>query len=140
MPQIFIMLSPFAQQKLADAKETSLFLEELDMEVSQCISAMWKVPYEDVATSVANLIYTRHEADVQVEVRYTAGEDEYDLGVPFDPTLEEQRKLVNVLEKGTANDLCSARHLTLSVWCKPYRISLFKTCEKLSSTGWRKPY
>ena len=46
------------------------------------------------------------EADLQIEVRYTAGEDEYGWGRPFDPTRAEQEKAAELIRMAVYNWLC----------------------------------
>jgi hypothetical protein len=124
MPQIFVMLSLYAQQQLADAKELSLFLDEVCETTTECVVQNWKVPKEDVAASAMGLLYSSMEADVQIEIRYTAGEDEYDRGEAFDPCPNDQM----LLNKAVLEELAKREHglgLTFSVWCKPYRRSKF---------------
>jgi hypothetical protein len=125
MPQIFVMLSPYAQQQLNDKKEVGLFLEELGTTVGAIVVKTWKVPMRDVVMSAINLVYSGGEADVQIEIRYTAGEDEYNIGSPFDPSIAEQQSLiVAILTAVVKREF--GHGLTFSVWCKPYRDSKFE--------------
>ena len=79
--------------------------------------------------------YIYNEANVQIEVGYTAGEDEYKQGKPFDPTMPEQEKVTNLINEAFTkflngnNSMVKLKklpHLSLSVWCQPYRKSAFK--------------
>lgn len=84
--------------------------------------------FNDVSYTAVQAIDMEGEADVQIEIRYTAGEDEYDRGEPFDPSKKEQEALAeNIREVFT--DHCinqGLRNLYLSVWFKPYYKGFFK--------------
>lgn len=43
----------------------------------------------DVVFTVLNVCYVIDEADVQVEIRYTAGEDEYEVGDKFNDSYKK---------------------------------------------------
>jgi len=128
MPQIFLMLSPQAQSKLGNTPDRAWgMLERLDRALSHLVITEWDVPKEDVACSAANLLYARGEADIQIEFRYTAGDDEYGTGKAFEPTKEQRGKLVDAALKA-AKELFQKYdyNLTCSAWPKPYKDSEFK--------------
>lgn len=84
--------------------------------------------FDDVAFTVLGTPrYTKGEADVQIEIRYTAGEDRYNQGKPFDPSMEEQKAVARSIGQAFAEFLKkrSIPSLSLSVWFKPYYNSLF---------------
>lgn len=83
---------------------------------------------DDVAfTACEPAFCTKGEADVQIEIRYTAGQDEYNRGKPFNPSLKEQQLLAERIHEVFDKFLGGHRlpHLSLSVWCKPYYNSDF---------------
>lgn len=117
MPQILVLLSPYAQTLLGRGR-----LEDLDAVMSDLVRDVFAVPKDDVAFSVMHLCHTRGEADVQVEVRYTAGEDEYGRGEIFDPPKEKREELCGRM-LGLAKSLLA---LSCSVWIQPIQGSSFK--------------
>lgn len=122
MPQIYIMLSPHAQDRLGDKAEE--FLKEADHVATKYVVSHWKVPPHDVACSGVNLVYTRNEACVQIELRYTTGTDIYKPGEVFDPTIEMQSELIERIMKDVA-PILAEHQLICSVWCKPHAKSKF---------------
>jgi hypothetical protein len=87
----------------------------------------------DTACTVINDVFTINEASIQIEIRYTAGEDEYDWGRPFDPTMEEQSVLTEAIKPvvdAFLAEKCDGLCLSLSVWCKPFYNSHFKMWKK----------
>lgn len=116
MPQIYLMIVPRAR---AAMNETTLQI--LDEKLSRVIAEMWMVPEDDIACSAEVLHYVRGEADLQIEVCYTAGADEYNWGRPFDPTEEEQWALARRMLEVAG----SVTKYTVSVWPKPVRESVF---------------
>ncbi len=78
----------------------------------------------DVAFTAVSAIATINEAPIQVEIRYTAGRDEYGQGKPFDPSEEEQELLASLI-MGVVQGLTLGKY-KVSVWCKPYHNSVFK--------------
>lgn len=118
MPQIFVMLSPKAQPVVNAA-----MCSKIDRLLTDTVAELWEVPRDDIAFSVAHLTYTRGEADVQIEYRYTAGKDEYDRGQPFDPSEGKQKLLVDATLAGTI--WLNEHGLTCSAWTKPFYKSEF---------------
>jgi len=124
MPQVYMIITTYAEDVLKEnisslASELISTVEtEFDLEDSG-----------DVALTIpAPVLYIKGEADVQIEIRYTAGEDEYDRGEPFDPSPKEQARLAWRIQKTFLNFLhCHhLTHLAVSVWCKPYHRSTFR--------------
>jgi len=124
MPQIYMIVTPHAKDVL---------MPGIDLLASNLILAVEKGfgidGLKDTAFTVpAPVLYIDGEKEVQIEIRYTAGEDEYDRGQPFDPSLEDQGKLAGFIEK-VFREFCDQHHLerlSLSVWCKPYYRSAFR--------------
>lgn len=87
----------------------------------------------DTAVTMLNDISTINEADIQIEIRYTAGHDEYGWGRPFDPTLDEQKLLAEAIQCAVDRFLEKENgkaDFSLSVWCKPYYNSHFQMWKK----------
>lgn len=124
MPQIFVMLSPKAQTALEFRMQE--MLEKLEQELSSLIARMWFVPGDDIAFSAINLLRVRNEADVQIEVRYTAGKIEYGRKDPFDPTHGDQADLSHYMIEAVYK-LFDKQKLSCSVWTKPYYKSAFQS-------------
>jgi hypothetical protein len=99
-------------------------LKYLDEQISQLIAMAWDVPANDISCSAENLFYARGEADLQVEIRYTAGTDEYGRGVPFDPTEEDRATLAEKIKDSVRIKIFSTE-FTLSVWIVPHYKSAF---------------
>jgi hypothetical protein len=116
------MLSPQAQERLGD--KVGEFLENADRAVTILVTSLWSVPPKDIVCSAVNLAYTRNEADVQIEVRYTVGLGIYKTNYVFDPNAEEQ----NTLVKGILRDIGEMflDEMICSVWIKPHSNSAFE--------------
>ena len=128
MPQIYMILSPKAQQ-VKGFTDTEMVIGGL----AGCL--VWVIEdilgiqgKKDVAFTAVPALYTNGEADVQIEIRYTAGEDEYDQGEPFDPSLATQNRLIDHIKRSFCAylDRIKLPKLSVSVWCKPYYKSRFK--------------
>ena len=130
MPQIYLKFAP----RVRDLATESL-IKTLDVALTLAVMEVWKVPQHDITVSAEHLIYARSEADVQIEIRYTAGEYEYDWGEPFDPTREEQESIA-VRMQGVAQEIMGESYaerelakgektlvippqFSVSVWTKP---------------------
>lgn len=124
MPQIYMIITHRARANLID--NISLLGSELISTVKEGFDLENK---KDIAFTVpAPVLYTKKEAEVQIEIRYTAGEDEYGQGRPFDPSLKDQERLVAQIQEVFRDFITDhgLPPLTLSVWCKPYYNSVFK--------------
>lgn len=86
---------------------------------------------DDVAFTAVPAIWTQGEKNIQIEIRYTAGKDEYHRGTPFDPSEEEQDKISDLVHAAFEEFLKKHKlpHVSLSVWCKPHYKSVFKAYE-----------
>jgi hypothetical protein len=120
MPQIFMMIAPLAQRKVQD--ET---LDNLGRALISDVEKVYGLEVErDVAFTALNLVHTIGEADIQIEIRYTVGTDEYEKGKIFDPPEEKKRELVDKIAR-TVIENPDLGFLTVSVWIKPVRESVF---------------
>lgn len=119
MPQIFMLVTEEVRNELGKEKilEVGKALIEL---VENNLGIRCK---DDVAFTAVSTIATISEADIQVEIRYTAGRDEYGQGKPFDPTLEEQRLLAFQIK--LSGRVMIPEKFSISVWCKPFYNSIF---------------
>ena len=124
MPQIYIIV----ESHVARVLMSQMHLLEPEL-VSAVEEGFGLEGLDDVALTIpAPAFYTKGEMDIQVEIRYTAGEDEYDRGEPFNPSLEKQELLnrrigvifLNFFHKHNLQDF------SISVWCKPYYNSAFE--------------
>ena len=119
-----MIITPHAKDVIMD--KISLLEPEITLAVEKWFDLTGE---DDVAFTVPKpVLYTKGEAEIQIEIRYTAGEDEYDRGRPFDPSLREQEGLSDQIRRIFVD--FSAEHLlellSLSVWCKPCYHSVFK--------------
>ncbi len=122
MPQIYLKIAPVAQSAM-----TQEVLKEIDEEFSERIWTLWSIPENDVAFSAENLIYTRGEADIQIEIRYTAGTDEYNKGELFDLDKGKQRLLSDSLGIVIKRILTQKNlSFSVSVWIKPSYHGIFR--------------
>jgi len=128
MPQIFVILglgtsSLFTDREADDLGRRLIPVVEKGFDIQKT---------KDTAFTAVRAVSTVGEADVQVEVRYTAGRDEYGRGKPFKPTLRAQQRLIDLIK---AEFMAFLRYhglpgYSLSVWCKPYCGGSFKMCKK----------
>jgi hypothetical protein len=116
------MLSPHAQDRLGNKADQ--FLGEVDQAATKYVVSLWKVPPHDVACSGVNLAYTRNEADVQIELRYTVGADIYKPGEVFDPSIAMESELIESIMQDVA-PIFAEYQMICSVWCKPHVNSKF---------------
>lgn len=120
------MYSPKAQDKFAllisELRKLAASISEI---TKPLIVANFEVPAEDIACSAVNLVYAEGEADVQIEIRYTAGIDMYRTGETFDPSTLVQHSLIqDVLHE--VGKYLEQYQMNCSVWTKPYRDSSFE--------------
>lgn len=126
MPQIYMILSPKADRFIG----SDGFLACLDERLSSAVANGFRIAgHDDVVFTAVVAKRTRGEADVQIEIRYTVGKDEYDMGHPFDPPPDVQifvGDLVNSAFNGTLQDNGLKERLSLSVFFWPNREGIFK--------------
>lgn len=124
MPQIYIKVSPVAVRTIGGAM--SDVLPSIDKIVTEAIMTEWGVPDDDIACSAETLLYVRGDAEVQIEIRYTAGDLEYKRAKAFDPSLGSQKGLVEKVMTQVGLLLQGHGSLSCSAWTKPYMKSVFK--------------
>lgn len=124
MPQIHVTIGPdvlnvFTKDKLETLEEILISVVEKGFDL---------VGLSDVSFTAVPALCIKGEKDVQIEVRYTAGKDEYDRGKPFDPSEEEKEKLAKSIKEHFSIFANSSlqRHMDSSVWCIPYYNTVFK--------------
>lgn len=128
MPQVYVIFGP-ATSGLLTVDE----INDLGKRLIPVVEKGFGIEgTEDTAFTAVRAVATINEADVQVEIRYTAGTDEYDWGKPFEPTLQAQEDLTDLIRIEFREFL---RHhglsdYSLSVWCKPYIGGFFNESEK----------
>lgn len=121
MPQVFMMIAPEAQKELFDEK-----LKNLGHSLIEVTARGFGIEDEDDVTFTAvNVDCTVGEAPIQVEVRYTVGEDEYNREVPFVPSREQMDALCDAIIIAIGKQQILSRWRT-SVWVRPVRDSVFK--------------
>jgi hypothetical protein len=111
------------------------FFRSIDQVVTPFVISSWAVPVDDVACSGTALLYTRNDAAVQLELRYTTGKGIYSEGKVFSPSLGEQIELAKEIKKHLVemfyerygSVLPGRKPITCSVWMKPYPESHFET-------------
>ena len=129
MPQIYMILTSHAAHVLMS--KISLLEPELILAVEKGFGLEG---LDDVASTVpAPALHTNGEMEIQVEIHYTAGEDEYNRGEPFDPSLEEQERLAELIRHVFSDFFTDheLERLSVSVWCKPHYHSFFEAFEQV---------
>jgi len=124
MPQIFIISRCLCEQTLLELGSLLFAVVEKGFAIEGT---------NDVSCTVISSVRTLgEEADVQIEIRYTAGQIKYGRKTPFDPTLEEQKRLAEAIKPVVDDFLsrCVGRSMSLSVWCKPFYNSHFQIWKK----------
>lgn len=131
MPQIYMIITSHAR----DVLMSKIFLLEPEL-ILAVEKGFGLEGLNDVASTVpAPVLHTNGETEIQIEIRYTAGEDEYGRGKPFDPSLEEQKRLAEQIRRVFFNFFVNhgLERLSLSVWCKPHYHSFFKAFKQVQS-------
>ncbi|MFA7252608.1 MAG: hypothetical protein WC027_02020 [Candidatus Paceibacterota bacterium] len=122
MPQVYAIIGKEAQRECTEL-EIDAFLERVGL----CVSKRFDIVEEqDIATTVIHAARTKGEAQIQIEIRYTAGTDEYGKGI-FDPSVEVQEALIDDIRRQFERHFKSLHRRVgrPSVWCKPYRGGAF---------------
>ena len=120
MPQIYAIIGPDYVNKIIPE------LKILDRAFSKAIvDVLGEEVKEDVVFTAVSAVYTRGEADLQIEIRLTTGRDEYNTGHIFNPTQEDWK---NISER-FANIARKLPIRSFSVWPKPYREAEFMLFE-----------
>jgi len=120
MPQVFMILDPSVWLIISEEK-----LEDLNQSLIRVTERVFGLEgKKDGACTVVKAETTINEAQIQVEVRYTAGEDEYHTGTPFDPPKKVQEQLADELISEVRHQF--EKKFTVSAWIKPHYGSVFK--------------
>lgn len=123
MPQIFIILGTETMALFAPDEVWALGRELIPL-VEEGFDIKGK---NDVAFTAVGAVADDNEAAVQIEIRYTAGKNEYDRGRPFDPDEETQRTVARLI-RGKTFAFFRVKGLpkySVSVWVKPYYKGVF---------------
>ncbi len=120
MPQIFMIVSPRVKGVVVP------LLGELDLVLTLAvIDGLGSEVTGDVTFTAIEALHTRDEGEIQVEIRFTAGEDEYHTGTPFDPSRDQMEycagRIAGVLERL----LAPTGVRSFSVWIQPSRGTVF---------------
>jgi len=123
MPQVFMIVGPALQEKFP--KETvHTILNVIGQTLIKVVEEAFEIEGKhDVAFTAVPALYVFKEADIQIEIKYTVGEDEYDRGKPFDPPTEQKELLIEKIKKKMKQTFPG---YSVSVWIRPQRESLFK--------------
>ena len=129
MPQIYAILDPHLADNYCKGDGLDVFFQTLKPVIEKRFGIEGA---DDIAITVVSAVRTVGEANVQIEIRYTAGTDEYKKGRPFDPSLKTQEDLIEDIHQSYLSyrrQRPASQALKISVWCKPYYNSAFKTFE-----------
>lgn len=123
MPQIFMLIAPGAQDLFKkDPKNRLDGIEALGGWLCDATEEIFEIKgRNDTAFDAVNLFHTIGEKPIQIEIRYTVGEDEYDKGESFNPSDEKKRKLVAKIKERIKN----ITGINPSVWVIPVSDSVF---------------
>lgn len=116
MPQIFSVVS----SKVVLSNEMKRKIKGLRAIVEEKFNIIGR---KDVAVTTIQADDIEDEADIQIEIRYTAGTDEYIPGKIFDPQDEVKESLCNEIKRQIQSTYPT---LSVSVWCMPFYKTLFK--------------
>ena len=131
MPQILVIFGPDTQMLFVENQAEGLARSFVPI-VERVFGIGGK---NDVAVTGTKAAFTIGEADVQVEVKYTVGEDEYGQGKIFDPTPVQRATLAELIrhEFGLFLAQHSSKKYSLSVLVLPMKechFALFKDGEE----------
>ena len=124
MPQIKVYLNTKALSMITEDK-----FDNLKIWLTYAVERAFEIEgKDDVAFNIISVLYTSNESPVQIEVIYTAGEDEYNTGSIFDPTETEKDIAILEITASFSNFLLNHRMvaLTPSVWIRPQYKSRFR--------------
>lgn len=135
MPQVYMILGPDVKGRLISGNIHMGEIRDLGKSFMDAVEKAFGIEGKnDVAFTAVSAECTEGEADFQVEIRYTGGEDEYGVGEPFDPTSEQQETLSDLLWEKFNKWIMGGGQFggfnlnwTLSVWHKPFYKSHFHT-------------
>jgi hypothetical protein len=113
MPQICIKLSPNAQTIDLET------IRQLDRKLQDLVASELKVAEQEVVCSAINLVYSRGEADIQIEFHYNPGKYRNWVATPLNPSIEKRMKLIDGTLK-IAGEIFRGSRLTCSAWTEGY--------------------
>ena len=124
MPQIFMVIAPSAKDTM-----TQDVLDDLVPKLVEGVEDVFGLRGKnDVVFTAVHAAYVKGDAALQLEIRYTAGRDEYHTGQIFDPSRKQQEALAEYLA-GVVGGRLGTRGISLSsisVWVIPYRGTFFR--------------
>lgn len=120
MPQIFMIVDPSVKEGVSDKLAG---LAPALIETTERVFGL--EGKDDVSFTAIAALVTVNEAELQIEVRYTVGEDEYGRGEPFEPSREQREELASELMVVTRAHLGGLVDW-ISLWIRPQRDSVFK--------------
>lgn len=119
MPQIFMIVDPSVKKGVSDK------LAGLGSALIETTERVFGLEGKnDVASTTIGALSTVNEAQLQIEVRYTVGQDEYGRGEPFEPSREKREELASKL-MAVAGAYLGGIVYRISVWVKPQRDTVF---------------
>ena len=123
MPQVFMMVGPKLHERFP--KETLYtLLNVIGQKLIGVVDEVFGIQGKhDVAFTAVKALHVINEAPVQIEIKYTVGEDEYGRGEPFDPPAEQKELLATKVKALMDLNLPA---FPASVWIRPQRESVFK--------------
>lgn len=122
MPDILIILGKKAHG-LTDEQ-----LDKLEQRITKVIEKVFEIEgRHDVAFTCINARYTKREADIQFDIDFSTGEDEYGKGEIFDPPMETKKLLIERIREVFAAFIKDQKlSLIGSVWVRPFSGSIFQ--------------
>ncbi|MDP2934788.1 MAG: hypothetical protein Q8N59_03430 [bacterium] len=123
MPQVFMTVGPKLHERFP--KETiCTLLNVTGQKLIAVVEEVFEIQGKhDVAFTAIKALHTINEAPIQIEIKYTVGENEYGKGELFDPPAEQRKLLAAKVKKLMDFTL---PNFPASVWIRPQRESLFK--------------
>ena len=121
MAQFVWVLKPKLVSEYGGRMHLLVFVEAMQVAAAQVLLIAWKdVLASDITYKIEEpCAMSDNEPDIQLEIRYTAGEDEYGTGRPFDPTRKEQEHLIKLLKERMSLSKVASR-FSLSIWTIPH--------------------
>lgn len=125
MPQVYMIIAPSVQPKFSDAAGYRK-LQSIGWDlIAQTEKVFGLEKEDDTAFTAVNAVCVLHESEIQIEIRYTAGEDEYGTGEVFAPSKEQRILLADSILEAMQEPLRGIAK-SVTVWVKPYEDSVFK--------------
>ena len=122
MPQVLAIVSSPYWEELVRAR----VMDEVSARLIGITEQVFELEGKnDVTFTAIEAVFVTGDAPFQVEVRYTAGEDEYGRGEPFQPS-KELRDLLADRIMGFVQKVLNDYVDGVSVWVRPYENTTFK--------------